>query len=92
MIRQLFLAAYDVRDDRRLREALMILKDYATGGQKSVFECFLTGGERRQLVRRIALVLDQADRFLLVRLDPNARFRTLGRALPPRNPSFYYVD
>jgi CRISPR-associated protein Cas2 len=90
MVRQFYVAAYDVRDDQRLREALTVLKDYSTGGQKSVFECFLTAGERRELIRRIALVLDPADRFLLLRLDPNARFRTLGVATPPHNPSFFY--
>ena len=29
--RQLFLAAYDVRDDSRLRRALHVLKDYTCG-------------------------------------------------------------
>ena len=32
--RQLFLAAYDVRDDGRLRRALHVLRDYTCGGQK----------------------------------------------------------
>lgn len=90
MVRHLYLAAYDVREDRRLREALIVLKDYSTGGQKSVFECFLTAGERRQLLRRIASVIEPVDRFLLIRLDPNARFLTLGVASPPRNPTFFY--
>ena len=90
MVRQFYVAAYDVRNDQRLRAALTVLKDYSTGGQKSVFECFLTAGERSELIRRIASVLDPADRFFLLRLDPNARFHTLGIALPPRNPSFFY--
>ena len=90
MVRQLYIAAYDIRDDQRLREALIVLKDYSTGGQKSVFECFLTAGERRELIRRIASVLHPLDRFFLLRLDADARFRTLGVALPPRNPSFFY--
>lgn len=36
-----YLAAYDVSDPKRLQQALHVLRDYATGGQKSVFECFL---------------------------------------------------
>lgn len=40
--RQLFLAAYDVREPKRLQKALHVLRDYTCGGQKSVFECYLT--------------------------------------------------
>jgi len=37
--RQLYLAAYDVSCPRRLRKALYVLRGFASGGQKSVFEC-----------------------------------------------------
>ncbi|MEA3643999.1 MAG: CRISPR-associated endonuclease Cas2, partial [Lamprobacter sp.] len=44
--RTLYIAAYDVSDNARLRDALKVLKGYASGRQKSVFECFLTDAER----------------------------------------------
>jgi len=90
--RQLYLAAYDVSDRRRLRQALHVLRDYATGGQKSVFECFLSAVEKRSLLVEIADVLDLTeDRFFLVRLDPRSKVRTVGIAVKPADPSFYYV-
>ncbi len=90
--RSLWIAAYDVRHPKRLRRALRVLKAYSTGGQKSVFECFLTEGERHGLLSEIATVLAPDDSFLLVRLDPRSRVRTLGLGVPPENPPFFYVS
>lgn len=89
--RNLWIAAYDVRDPKRLRLALQVLKGYSTGGQKSVFECFLTDGERGRLLREASAVLAPEDSFLLVRLDPRSRIYTLGIAVPPEDPPFFYV-
>jgi len=90
--RILYIAAYDVADPRRLRRALHAVKGFATGGQKSVFECFLTVVEREELLRRVTAVLDaDEDRFLLIRLESRSRTRTLGIAVQPSDPSFYYV-
>jgi CRISPR-associated protein Cas2 len=89
--RILYLAAYDVTDPDRLQAALRVLKGYACGGQKSVFECFLTERERRELVAEARAVLDLTrDRFLLLPLG-DITVRTLGIALPPSDPEFYYV-
>lgn len=91
--RHLHLAAYDVTDDKRLRQALKILRGYATGGQKSVFECFLSPSEKRDLLEQINELLDlDDDRFLLVRLDPRAKVRTLGIAVAPGDPAFIYIE
>ena len=90
--RTLYLAAYDVTSPSRLRKALDAVKDYATGGQKSVYECFLTDVERKALLGRIREILDDAeDRFMLVRLDPRSRISTLGIAVKPADPDFFYV-
>jgi len=89
--RILYLAAYDVTDPDRLQAALRVLKGYACGGQKSVFECFLTERERRELVAEARAVLDLThDRFLLLPLG-DITVRTLGIAIPPGDPDFYYV-
>lgn len=89
--RTLYLAAYDVTDPDRLQSALHVLKGYACGGQKSVFECFLTERERQALVSEARAVLDLTrDRFLLLPLG-NVTVRALGIAIPPSDPEFYYV-
>lgn len=89
--RDLYLAAYDVSSPRRERQLLQIIKGYATGGQKSVYECFLSPGERVDLVLSAQAIIDsRSDRFLLIRLDPRSRVYTLGIAVPPQDPPFFY--
>jgi CRISPR-associated protein Cas2 len=76
-----------------LRASLELVKAYATGGQKSVYEIFLTEAEKRELLHDLALVLDEReDRFFLLRLDPRSRVYTLGVAAPPVDPPYFYVD
>lgn len=90
--RQLYLAAYDISCNRRLRKALYVLRGYASSGQKSVFECFLTEAEKRQLLEDIAQVIDpEEDRFILLRLAGAKHIRTLGKAVAPQDGSFYFV-
>lgn len=89
--RQLYLAAYDIRNAKRLRAALHVLKDFACGGQKSVFECYLAGCEREELLHRVELVMDpEEDRFLVVPLSLGA-VRVKGIAIEPADPDFFYV-
>lgn len=93
--RDLYLVAYDVRCPRRLRRALQAVKAYATGGQKSVFECYLTDGERGQLLRTLEGILDERhDQLLLLRLAPGARVETLGVGEAPADPdsAFFLVE
>lgn len=90
--RALYLAAYDVTDPDQLQAALRVLKGYACGGQKSVFECFLTARERAAMLAEIRAVLDIAeDRFLLLPLPDAGGIRALGIAVRPSDPDFYYV-
>ena len=90
--RALYIAAYDISSDTRLRDALRVLKGYASGRQKSVFECFLTEGEKRALVAEVRAVLDRdEDRFFLLRLEPRGTVHTLGKAVRPLDLAWYYV-
>jgi CRISPR-associated protein Cas2 len=90
--RDLHLAAYDITDTRSLSAALKLMRAYATGGQKSVHELFLTPAERAQLVANMDALIDKStDRFLLLRLDPRSRVHTLGRALMPADPDYFYI-
>lgn len=89
--RDLYLAAYDISAPSRLRAALYAVKGHATGGQKSVYECFLSQGERQELMMDIARVIEPGeDSFMLLRLDPRAKMIALGLAVPPEDPPFFY--
>ena len=89
--RHLYLAAYDIRSDRLRVAALNLLRGYATGGQKSVHEVWLTAAEKRGVLTDMAWLLGSDDRFALLRLDPRARTLVRGRALPPAEPALFYV-
>ena len=92
MNRRLYLAAYDVACPRRMRAALELVKGYATGGQKSAYECWLSEGEKSTLLHEMALILDEVnDRFLLIGLDPRAHVLTLGQAETPSDPDYFYI-
>lgn len=91
--RSLYLAAYDVCDRRRLRRALQVLKGYSTGGQKSVFECYLSEGERQQLLREVKQELDlRVDKFLLTPVETRSGVKVFGIAVAPADPDFFYVE
>lgn len=91
--RALYLAAYDVADPTRLRASLDLVKVYATGGQKSFYEIYLTDAEKADLLQGMALVLDEwVDRFLLLRLDPRSRVHTLGTATEPSDGTYYFYE
>ena len=90
--RDFFLAAYDVADPRRLAAALELIKGHATGGQKSVFECFLTDAEKQRLIGEMREVIEpREDRFFLIPIEMRSPVRTLGIAVPPEDPPFYYA-
>lgn len=90
--RPLYIACYDISDPGRLREGLRVLRNYSTGGQKSVFECFLSDGEKSALLEEVAAVINPLeDRFLLLRLERRAAVRVLGVAEPPVDPEYIYV-
>ena len=89
--RSLYLAAYDVAHPKRLRASLDLVKGYATGGQKSFYEIFLTDAEKADLLHDVALVLEESeDRFFLLRLDSRSRVYTLGVAAEPADPPYFY--
>ncbi len=90
--RQLYLAAYDISCNRRLRRALYVLRGYASGGQKSVFECFLTPAEKAEVLEIMSSIIDPLeDRFILLRLSGAKKIDTLGKAVAPQDGSFFYV-
>lgn len=90
-MRRLYLIAYDITEDRRLNQVHYLLKGYSTGGQKSVYECFLTEGELRFLSSRIEMLIEpEEDRIHIFAMDGRSRTHTLGIALQPKDPAFFY--
>jgi CRISPR-associated protein Cas2 len=89
--RRLYLTAYDVTEPQRLRAALYCARTYATGGQKSVHECWLTDAERADLIATMDQILEPEDAFFIVRLDPRQTVRALGRGVVPQDPDWFYV-
>jgi len=92
MARQLYLVAYDVRDPKRLRQTHQVLKDFACGGQKSAFECYLSPAERDELVARVESCMDlELDALLIIRLTSRNGVSTLGKAVKPADELYTYL-
>lgn len=92
MDRNLYLIAYDIRDNRRLSSVRFFLKGYSTGGQKSVYECFLTDGELRFVTSKLRrLIQENEDRVHIFTMDGRSRTHVLGIALQPKDPEYFYI-
>lgn len=91
MNRRLYLIAYDITKAKRLTRMRKYLKGFSTGGQKSVYECFLTEGELHEVERTLQGMIDAAeDRVHLFSLDGASRTHTLGIGVAPQDPAFFY--
>lgn len=81
MARTLHLIAYDVGNPRRLQRVCRYLTGYKVGGQKSVFEVWVTPAELQQIERHLEeLMQPDEDRLHIVALDPRMQPRCLGQA------------
>ncbi|GAB4534830.1 MAG: CRISPR-associated endonuclease Cas2 [Thermodesulfovibrionia bacterium] len=92
MNRTLYIIAYDIREPKRLNRVRYFLKGYSTGGQKSVYECFLTEGELKFIISNLRrMIYDADDRIHIFQMDGRSRTHTLGIALQPKDPSYFYI-
>lgn len=92
MDRTLYLVAYDITSEKRLRKVREFLKGYSTGGQRSVYECFLTDGELKFVTSNLKrLIFALEDRVHILQIDGRSRPHVLGIALNPKDPSFFYI-
>lgn len=92
MDRTLYLIAYDITEEKRLRNVRDFLKGYSTGGQKSVYECFLTDGELKFVTSKLnRLIFRLEDRVHIFQLDGRSRPHVMGIALNPKDPSYFYI-
>ncbi len=63
-----YLVAYDVRDDKRLRKVAKILEGFGTRLQYSLFHCYLTETELEKLRWELARIMDAEDSLLVIGL------------------------
>ncbi len=91
-MRILYIIAYDITDMRRLEKVRYFLKEYSTGGQKSVYECFLKKEELKFVISKLnRLINPYEDRVHVFRIDGRSNVITLGIALPPQYPEYFYI-
>jgi CRISPR-associated protein Cas2 len=92
MNRKLYLVAYDIGHPKRLKKMLDILKDYASGGQKSAFECYLSVSEKEKLLTRVRDAMNiEEDAVIIVRMLNRESVTTLGIAVSPLDLLYTYI-
>ena len=92
MERTLYLIAYDITGERRLSRVRNFLKGYSTGGQKSVYECFLSDGEIRYVKKKLErLIWEDEDRVHIFTMDGRSRTHTLEIGVQPNDPEYFYI-
>lgn len=90
--RNLYLIAYDIRQPKRLKAMLKATRQHATGGQKSVHECWLTDAERGDLLATLSMIMDETeDSLICIHLDPRQKVITLGKAISPADNDWFYI-
>lgn len=83
-MRVFYLFAYDISCPKRQAQVRRLLQGYATGSQKSLFECWLTKEELVYLQQAISQKLDESDICHFFRLPENAQQTLFGCAKPLR--------
>lgn len=89
--RDLYLAAYDIHDPKRLSRALYLVRGHATGGQKSVHEIYLSPTEKTNLLSHMHDLITEEDRFMLMRLRAGASVFTRGIGKKPAKQNYFYL-
>jgi CRISPR-associated protein Cas2 len=88
----LVMVGYDIADAARLRAALKVAKGHALGGQKSFYECWMSGADLRRAISQMSMLIDhREDRVVLLRVDPRGRVETLGVAVAPDHRPVLYL-
>lgn len=90
----LVVVVYDIPDDNRRLKLSNFLEGYGRRMQYSVFECFLSLGEMRQLhqkVKRWVKPPEDNVRFYWISEEAVSRVLTIGSPPPESPPSIYIV-
>ena len=79
MNRQRYLIMYDISDSHRAGKARRLIRSFAVGCQKSVFDCLIRPEELRDLIRELEDVIDpHEDRVQIFSIDPKLKLTAVG--------------
>lgn len=72
MKKDFYIISYDIGNPKRLNKTREFLKDYGTSVQKSVFECWLTEKEIKDVIQHLKLSINpRKDRIRIYKLCKN---------------------
>ena len=66
-----YIIAYDILSPKRAYRVRKLLYSYAFGGQKSVLEVLVNGGELKEIVALLSAILEESDKVNIVEVDAN---------------------
>ena len=81
MVRNFYILAYDIADDRRRQKIAKLCESTAERVQGSVFEAHLTQAELDQLIKRVGKVFEEKEdslRIYQLCIDCRQKIRTEG--------------
>lgn len=90
----LVVVVYDIPDDKRRTKLSNFLEGYGRRVQFSVFECFLSLEEMRQLyinVRKLVKPAEDNVRFYWISQEAVERVLTIGGEAPQPPPNYYVI-
>ncbi|UBF24350.1 CRISPR-associated endonuclease Cas2 [Kovacikia minuta CCNUW1] len=90
----LVLVVYDIPNDKRRLKLANFLEGYGRRVQYSVFECFLSLEEMRQLHQKVKKKVKAAEdnvRFYWISESALSQVLTIGSSLPEKPPEIYII-
>jgi CRISPR-associated protein Cas2 len=66
MIRNNYIIAYDIGDEKRLHKVAKIVYSYALGGQKSALEAPLSKNELLEMIDKVQIVMKKEDKLNII--------------------------
>jgi CRISPR-associated protein Cas2 len=90
----LVLVVYDIPDDKRRTKLSNFLEGYGRRVQFSVFECFLSLEEMRQLYENVNKQVKPKEdnvRFYWISQEAASRVLTIGSEQPKEPPEYYVI-
>ncbi len=90
----LVLIVYDIPDNKRRQKLATFLEGYGRRVQKSVFECFISLAEMKQLHAQVSQRVKSTEdnvRFYWIAADAVPRTLTIGSSLPEPPPRLYII-
>ena len=90
----LVLVVYDIPNDKRRTKLSNFLEGYGRRVQFSVFECFLSLDEMRELYEKVKKLVKPAEdnvRFYWISQEAVSRVLTIGGESPQPPPKYYVI-